>query len=173
MIRNDFEYEQAHRRLADAKKSLAKQEAALRTLGVGHVEQKRALDPLRSLCLELEAEIDEYDGLKRGDVDPIESFQHLGRALVGLRIAAGLTQRQLAERLGVHESQVSRDERNEYHGLTVERATRIFNALGVKATTAFTVPPRQDGVSPQPRPRKKPVEAKTGPSVKRRRAASS
>jgi transcriptional regulator with XRE-family HTH domain len=36
---------------------------------------------------------------------------------VALRIATGLTQRQLAETLGVHESQVSRDERNEYHGI--------------------------------------------------------
>jgi transcriptional regulator with XRE-family HTH domain len=40
-----------------------------------------------------------------------------------------LTQRQLAERLGVHESQVSRDERNEYHGITLERAARILEAL--------------------------------------------
>jgi transcriptional regulator with XRE-family HTH domain len=173
MIRNDIEYEETHRRLAAAKKSLAKQEAAMRTLGLGQAELKRALDPLRSLCLELEAEIDEYDGLKRGDVDPIESFQHLGRALVGLRIAAGLTQRQLAERLGVHESQVSRDERNEYHGLTVERATRIFNALGVKVTTAFAVPPREDGTSPQPRAGKKPAKAKPSAPARRRRAASS
>jgi len=41
----------------------------------------------------------------------------------------------LAERLGVHESQVSRDERNEYNGVTVERADRILEALGVEMTT--------------------------------------
>jgi transcriptional regulator with XRE-family HTH domain len=43
-----------------------------------------------------------------------------------------VSQRELAERLGIHESQVSRDERNEYHGVTVERANRILEALGVK-----------------------------------------
>ena len=35
----------------------------------------------------------------------------------------------LAERLGVNESSVSRDERNDYHGITVERANRIVAAL--------------------------------------------
>ncbi len=47
----------------------------------------------------------------------------------------GLSQRELAEKLGVHESQVSHDERNEYYGITIERATRILDALGVKIRT--------------------------------------
>jgi len=46
-----------------------------------------------------------------------------------------VTQRELAERLGVHESQVSRDERNEYHGITLERAARVVDALGVEIRT--------------------------------------
>ena len=57
--------------------------------------------------------------------------QGIGRLLIAVRIAQGMTQRELAERLAVHESQVSRDERNEYHGITVERASRILEALGV------------------------------------------
>ena len=42
--------------------------------------------------------------------------------------------RERAERLGVHESQVSRDERNDYRGVTAERAQRILEALGVRFT---------------------------------------
>jgi len=34
--------------------------------------------------------------------------------------------------LGVSEAQVSKDERNEYHGITVEKAQRILEALGIK-----------------------------------------
>ena len=49
--------------------------------------------------------------------------------------ATRLMQRDLAERMGVHESMVSRDERNEYHGITVERASRILEAMGVRITT--------------------------------------
>jgi hypothetical protein len=32
----------------------------------------------------------------------------------------------------VHETQVSRDERNEYRGITLERAARILEALGAE-----------------------------------------
>lgn len=59
----------------------------------------------------------------------------VARLLIAVRIAGGLSQRELAERLGVHETQVSRDERNEYHGITVERANRILEALGVELRT--------------------------------------
>ncbi len=51
---------------------------------------------------------------------------HIDRPLIALHIALGLTQRELAARLG--ESLVSRDERNDYHGITVERSPRILDA---------------------------------------------
>lgn len=69
----------------------------------------------------------------------VSNLHGLGRALVAIRIALGLTQRELADRLGVNESQVSRDERNEYRGVTVERACRILDALGVEMTTSFSI----------------------------------
>lgn len=35
---------------------------------------------------------------------------------------------------------VCRDERNEYHGVTLERAARILNAMGVELRTSVEVP---------------------------------
>ena len=64
-----------------------------------------------------------------------KNLHGLGRALAGARIALGLTQRELAKRLNVDESQISRDERNDYHGITVERASRILDAMGIETTT--------------------------------------
>src|SRR2546421_111291 len=49
-------------------------------------------------------------------------------------LAQGLTQRELAERLGISESLVFRDERNEYHDITVERAQRIMDTRGETVT---------------------------------------
>lgn len=73
------------------------------------------------------------------------NFHGLGRLLVSMRIFRGMTQRDLSIRLGVHESQVSRDERNEYHGITVSRAARIFEILGARLhTTVEAVDPRED-----------------------------
>jgi hypothetical protein len=39
------------------------------------------------------------------------------------------------EALDVDESQVSRDERNEYHGMTVDRAARVLDALKAEVRT--------------------------------------
>ena len=43
-----------------------------------------------------------------------------------------MSQRDLAQRLDVHESQVSRDERKESFGVTLERAVKVLDALNVR-----------------------------------------
>src|SRR5262245_34676360 len=74
----------------------------------------------------------------------------IGRLLIALRIANGLTQRELARRLGVDESQVSRDERNEYYGITVERAQRILDALGATVVTRVVESTEERAREPAP-----------------------
>jgi transcriptional regulator with XRE-family HTH domain len=71
---------------------------------------------------------------------PVDSFESIGQSLVALRIAKGLTQRELAQRLDVAEAQVSRDERNEYHGITIERAQRVLNAMGATVKVELKIP---------------------------------
>ena len=132
MIRNENEYQEAVRRIEEEKKRLVEHEARLESMGLSKEERKRALDPFRSFHLQLAEEVESYERLKRGDFDELVNFRGLGSLLIALRIARGLTQRELAERLGVHESQVSRDERNEYHGITVERASRVLEAMDVE-----------------------------------------
>lgn len=59
--------------------------------------------------------------------------QHVGSIPLRSQPAhRGLGQRELAACLGVHEPQVSRDERNEYRSISVERAERILEALEVE-----------------------------------------
>ena len=132
MIRSEVEYREALSRHRGEKKRLREHKRRLEEAGLGGRELKRALDPLRSFHLQLKEEIESYERLKRGDFDELKNLHGLGRTLVALRISLGMSQRQLAEHLGVHESQVSRDERNEYHGVTVERASKILDAMGVE-----------------------------------------
>ena len=54
--------------------------------------------------------------------------------------ANALTQRAPAQPLDVNESQVSRDERNEYYGITIERAQRILDALRTEVVTRVVEP---------------------------------
>ncbi len=135
MIRNENEYREAVRRLEEQEARIQKQAAELRSMKLSKQERKRVLDPIQSFHDQLHEEIASYERLKRGEFEEVSNFEGLGRLLIALRIAGGLTQRELAERLEVSESQVSRDERNEYHGVTLERANRILEVLDAEVRT--------------------------------------
>lgn len=140
MIRNENEYREAVQRLTDEKQRIAQQKIELEKLGLAPDEVKRVLDPIRSFHLQLQEEVDSYERLKRGEFEDIRNLRGLGHLLIALRIARGISQRQLAERLDVHESQVSRDERNDYHGITLARTARVLDALGVELRSTVHVP---------------------------------
>ena len=132
MIRNENEYRESIERLAQERKRIGQQKVELEKMGLSSEEIKRVLDPMRSFQLQLQEEVERYERLKRGEFAEIRNLRGVGSLLIALRIARGISQRELAERLGVHESQVSRDERNEYHGIRLDRAARILDALGVE-----------------------------------------
>lgn len=143
MIRNETGYQEASARLTDERNRLAEHRARLQEAGLSEDEIKRAIDPMESFHLQLKEEVESYERLIRGEFDELENFRGFGTLLISLRISKGISQRELARRLNVHESQVSRDERNEYFGITLERAMKILDALNVRLHTKVEVePPR-------------------------------
>jgi ribosome-binding protein aMBF1 (putative translation factor) len=94
---------------------------------------------LESFHLQLMEEVESYERLKRQEFEELYNLRGLGHLLIALRIAQGISQRELAKRLGVHESQVSRDERNEYFGITLERAVKVLDALNVRLRTRVEI----------------------------------
>lgn len=141
MIRNETEYQEASARLTDERRRLTEHRARLKEAGLSDLEIKRVIDPMESFHLQLEEEVESYERLKRGEFDDLDNLRGLGHLLISTRIAQGISQRELARRLGVHESQVSRDERNEYFGITLERAIRILDALNVRLHTKVEIEP--------------------------------
>lgn len=135
MIRNETEYKEAVNRLAEERGRLEEHRKRLEVAKLEKDEIKRVLDPMVSFHLQLEEEVASYERLKRGEFEELDNLRGLGHLLIALRIAQGISQRELAKRLDVHESQVSRDERNEYFGITLERAVKILDALNVKLRT--------------------------------------
>jgi ribosome-binding protein aMBF1 (putative translation factor) len=135
MIRNETEYREAVKRIGEERQRLAAEEKKLGDMDLSREEIKRAIDPMRSFHEQLREEVESYERLCRREFAEVRNFAGMGQLLIALRIAQGLSQRELADRLGVHESQVSRDERNEYHGITIDRAERVVEALGVELTT--------------------------------------
>jgi DNA-directed RNA polymerase specialized sigma subunit len=139
MIRNEVEYQEAVRRLAAERQRFAEHRERLVLAALGAEEIKRVMDPMESFHLQLAEEVESYDRLKHGEFGQIDNLHGLGQLLIAARIAQGLSQRELARRLGVHESQVSRDERNDYFGITLERATRVLDALEVRLRSTVEV----------------------------------
>ena len=130
MIRNEKEYKEALARLEQDREVIAAQQQALADRGLAEEEVKRGLGPLLSFRAQLEEEVEWYERARRREFKVSHDVRDIGYMLIALRIANGLTQKELAEKLGVSEAMVSRDERNEYHGITVERAQRILDAMG-------------------------------------------
>jgi ribosome-binding protein aMBF1 (putative translation factor) len=139
MIRNEAEYQVASARLLEERNRLAEHRARLKSTNMSDDEIKRVVDPIESFHLQLKGEVERYERLKRGEFDELENLRGLGNLLIAVRISQGISQRELARRLEVHESQVSRDERNEYFGITLERAIKILDALNVRLHTKVEV----------------------------------
>ena len=135
MIRSEKEYREAVERLRQDEEVLALQKEKLEGLGLSEEEVRRALEPMISFSAQLDEEVEWYERVRRRDFGIIRDLSAVGTLLIALRIANGLSQRELAEKLGVSEAQVSRDERNEYHGITVDRAQRVLDAMNETLTS--------------------------------------
>jgi DNA-binding XRE family transcriptional regulator len=88
----------------------------------------------------LRAQIEHYEKLRDGRITSreITSLHELPTALIEARIAARLTQRQLAKRIGVAEQQIQRWEANGYSGVNLDRLQNIADALGVQIHDTIT-----------------------------------
>lgn len=140
MIRTEAAYERAQTRLDHEAETLQQQRAQLEAMDLSEREVQRALEPLHSFRDQLQEEIETYERMRRGDMAPLHALTSIGRWLIGARIAKGWSLSDLAEALGVSVQQVSRDENNEYRGITTERAQRILDALGVDFTADLDTP---------------------------------
>ncbi len=81
-----------------------------------------------------------------------EGLGALPDLLVKARIAEGLTQRQLAERLGVAEEAVQRDEAGGYARAGLDRLARVAEALGVRLRLTGVLAPGGQGTASPARP---------------------
>jgi len=141
MIRNEAEYKKAVDKLKEERARIEQIRKNLAERKLTEAETKHILDPIESFHLQFQEEVEGYEKLKRGEFDELVNFRGLGHLLIALRIARGMTQKELANRLGIKDSQISRDERNEYHGITLDRANKILEALGTQISSTVIFSP--------------------------------
>lgn len=108
-----------------------------RTPGPGDAlePEKRAIliRSQESLLEDLRAEVAEYERLRAGTLrrKAVGGLDEVPDALVTGRIAAGLTQKQLAERMGLKEQQIQRYEATRYRSASLARVQEVVSALGL------------------------------------------
>jgi ribosome-binding protein aMBF1 (putative translation factor) len=93
-------------------------------------------DALESMAETLREEIQRYEDLRDGRVRQrkLDGLTDLPTALIEARIAAGLTQKGLAERLSLKEQQIQRWESDRYSGVGLRRIQEVVDALGMGIT---------------------------------------
>jgi ribosome-binding protein aMBF1 (putative translation factor) len=112
--------------------------------------RKGLREGMESQLVDLRRELADYDALRSGRVRVLEldSLAELPEALIRARIAAGLSQRELARRLGLKEQQVQRYEARRYAGASLERIQAVADALGVEIHERVLLPSTAAGSAP-------------------------
>jgi ribosome-binding protein aMBF1 (putative translation factor) len=95
---------------------------------------KAQREALESQLKELDAQLSEYEKLRSGKLKKLKksSFQNLPMALIRARIVKGLTQKDLARKLGVKEQQIQRYEETDYASASLSRVNEVIKALEIE-----------------------------------------
>ncbi|MGJ5000102.1 helix-turn-helix domain-containing protein [Bradyrhizobium sp. HKCCYLRH2060] len=80
---------------------------------------------------DLRVQISEYETLRSGNVTRLfpSSIREIGQSLIEARVARNLSQRELAERLGMKEQQIQRYEQERYLTANLNRIAEVADAL--------------------------------------------
>ena len=132
MIKNERQYRIT--RAQAAKLEAALESFSAQSAGGGKTHPrliKAQADALRSQLESLRNELREYAEMKTGDIPPpdLSYIAVVPQDLIHARIAAGLSQKELAERLGMPEQQIQRYEATEYESVSLARIIEIAKAL--------------------------------------------
>lgn len=142
MIKNERQHRISKAQAEKFERALADLKESKPAAGVHPILHKAQIDALRGQLKELQNEVDEYDALRSGKRKPIDiqSFDELPLALIQARIAAGLTQEELAAKLGLKHQQIQRYEATDYCSASLDRISQIVRALGIKTSSTIELP---------------------------------
>ena len=99
-------------------------------------------EAMQSQLADLREELAEFERLKSADlcVIPVGSLEELADGLIKARIAGGLSQRALAQRLKLKEQQVQRYEAERYASASYQRLCEVARALELRIDNEILLP---------------------------------
>ncbi len=134
MITNEREYRITRAQIRELQHGLSNLEAQEPRDGVHPALAEASRHALRDQIRELEEAVTEFELLKTGGKRSwvLESLGSIPDTIIQARIASGMTQRALAEQLGVKEQQVQRYEATHYRGVSLDRIEQVVAATGLQ-----------------------------------------
>ena len=142
MITNEHQYHLTRFQIAQFEQALQQYNANnLHEIEPLHPLLQRAeREALQSQLDSLQAELNTYESLQNGQHSFIlQSFAELPQTLIRARIASGITQKQLANRLGLQERQIHHYEATEYASANLQRILNVLQALGLEMHESITL----------------------------------
>ena len=138
MITNEREYRISRSEAAKFEEAVEAARSAPRTPGVHPEIIEAELQGLASQLNDLREEILQYENLRQGKQREFQAtaLDELPLVLIKARIAAGLSQKALAQRLSLKEQQVQRYEATRYASASFTRLLEVADALGVEVHQA-------------------------------------
>ena len=133
MIKNEREYKISKSWLTKFESSLTAAQAR-QPQDANDAERLRVrAEGIMSQLEELQEDIAAYEALKSGQTQSftVHTLSDLPSVLIQARVARGLTHKALADKLGVSEKQVQRDEANDYATAGLDRLINLAEVLGV------------------------------------------
>lgn len=142
MIANERQYRIAKAEAQKFQQAIAAAQQSEPSADVHPRVHNAIVESLASELAILREELRHYEALKAGKVKrrTVRSIRELPVLLIEGRIAAGLTQRQLAARLGLPEQQIQRYEATMYSGVSLDRLQEVADALGLEIEERVTYP---------------------------------
>ncbi|MCY4625620.1 MAG: helix-turn-helix transcriptional regulator [Chloroflexi bacterium] len=132
MIKNERQYRITNAQAKRFSKTLGslRQRAAIPS-GTHPLIAKAQIEAIESQLTDLEHELREYELLRSGDfqLPELDFIAHLPAVLIKARIARGLSQRDLAQRVGLKEQQIQRYEATDYSSANLARILEVAKAL--------------------------------------------
>lgn len=127
------------RQLAFAESQLKRIEEKLKDIiskkgDLSEIEYKLHHSAIASKYEDIYKEIEEYKSLKNGRLKAISisSFDEIPQALIKTRMAKGISQKKLAEKLGIQQQQVQRYESTDYESAKFSRIQDVCEALEIQ-----------------------------------------
>ena len=129
MIKNERQYKITRAKADELRVAISELQHSALPDGLSPDMRELQLEALAGTLGDFAAELAEYDDLNNATLIEATGIGEFPTALIRARIARGLTQRELAERLGLAEQAIQRYEATDYLGVSFSRLVEIAEAL--------------------------------------------